>query len=355
MQQYLTLCILFIPWILASQPTALYHRIELAFTSESEYENPLYDLRQFTATFTSPTDRTYTVDGFWDGGQEYRVRFRPDEVGEWSWTTTASDENNGGLHQRTGNFEVVRGDSENPLYAHGPVTARKGDYYLLHEDGTPFFWTACTAWNGANKSTEEEWDTYLTQRAENDYNVIQYVTTQWRGNERNAEGLQAYSGSGRIQINPEFFRRIDEKTDAINAYGLVAAPVLLWALQVAQGRELSPGYALPLEEAVLLARYIVARLQGNHVVWLLGGDGRYIDEYEQRWKEIGRRVFGDRHPQSPVCLHPQGTSWTGDAYANEEWIDIVGYQSSHSNARGTVNWITQGPPAGRWDKLPPGP
>jgi hypothetical protein len=42
---------------------------------------------------------------------------------------------------------------------------------------TPFFRTACTAWNGAMKSTEVEWETYLKQRRDKHYNVIQYITT----------------------------------------------------------------------------------------------------------------------------------------------------------------------------------
>ncbi len=230
----------------------------------------------------------------------------------------------------------------------------KGDYHLSYNDGTPFFWTACTAWNGALKSTETEWETYLEHRHNNHYTVIQYVTTQWRGGEANAEGQKAYSGTAPITINSEFFRRIDERTDQINANGLVAAPVILWALPSGPGRNLSPGNSLPTEEAVLLAKYIVARLQGNHVVWLLGGDGNYKNPYEQRWKYIGQQVF-DSIENAPVTLHPQGTSWIGELFGDEDWLDIIAYQSSHSNKQRTVDWINKGPMAKTWQRLPPKP
>jgi hypothetical protein len=164
----------------------------------------------------------------------------------------------------------------------------------------------------------------------------------------------AFEGSGRIRVNPAFYKRLDHKVDQINEHGLVAAPVLLWTLQTGEGRELSPGYYLPDDAAILLARYMVARYGGHHVVWTLGGDGKYIDEYEQRWKNIGRGVFGDEHP-GVVAQHPQGHSWIGNAYAGEDWLDLVGYQSSHSNAQGTVDWITKGPAAKNWDKLPARP
>jgi hypothetical protein len=56
----------------------------------------------------------------------------------------------------------------------------------------------------------------------------------------------------------------------------------------------------------MLARYIVARYGGNQVVWFLGGDGKYVEEYEQRWKTIGRGVFGRGDYQGLVAQHPKG-------------------------------------------------
>ncbi len=147
---------------------------------------------------------------------------------------------------------------------------------------------------------------------------------------------------------------MDERIDEVNAKGLLVSPVILWALPFGQGRELSPGYTLPLEEAVLLAKYIVARYQGNHVVWTLGGDGKYYGDQELKWKEIGRQVFnGTDH--APVTLHPHGRSFVGDLYAQEDWYSVMGYQSSHSNHEGTVNWINKGPMAEMWSKLKPMP
>ncbi|MEE4285452.1 MAG: DUF4038 domain-containing protein, partial [Mariniphaga sp.] len=186
------------------------------------------------------------------------------------------------------------------------------------------------------------------------YNTIQLVTTEWRGADKNAEGLTAIEGTGYIRVNPEFFKRIDQRINEVNAKGMLVSPVILWALPTGEGRHLSPGYTLPLDEAVLLAKYIVARYQGNHVVWTLGGDGRYFSEQELKWKEIGRRVFnGIDH--APVTLHPHGRSFIGDLYAQEDWYNLMGYQSSHSNAEGTVNWINKGTMAEMWNKLKPMP
>jgi hypothetical protein len=356
MKAILKLTLLVLTFRLSAQdPVALkWHKFELTFTSDIEYENPVQDLRVMEATFTSPSGEVKTVNAFWDGGKTWKVRFMPWETGTWTYSTECSDLKNTGLGNRRGSFTCNVVSSDKDIYIHGPLNHPPGTYFLVHQDGTPFFWLACTAWNGALKSSELEWESYLKQRVENNYSVIQFVTTQWRGCDKSSEGLVAFEGCGKIRINPEFFRLIDKKIDRVNDYGLVAAPVILWALQTGSGRELSPGYYLPDDQAILLAKYIVARYGANHVVWFLGGDGNYTDPYEQRWKNIGRAVFDGKN-QGIVAMHPQGRSWIGEVYRDESWLDIVGYQSSHSNNEATVNWINKGPVSRQWSVLPARP
>ncbi|EAZ83020.1 apiosidase-like domain-containing protein [Algoriphagus machipongonensis] len=332
-----------------------YDRFEEEFQSDKTYENPLYDVSEFDVKFISPSGREQVVRGFWDGGSTWRVRFMPDEIGTWQFSTSASDKNNTGLNGVKGSFNCIENDSPLNLFQKGNIIHTKGTYHLSYADGTPFFWTACTAWNGALKSTDEEWDYYLNHRVENNYNTIQLVTTQWRGGTKNSEGEVAFTGSGKISLNPEFFDRIDQKIEEANAKGLLVSPVVLWALPFGQGTEYSPGYYLPIREAVILAKYIVARYQGNHVLWTLGGDGKYYGDLEDRWKSIGSQVFGDGKHQGLVTLHPHGLSWIGDIYENQDWYDVITYQSSHSNSENTVNWINKGPIAKQWDNLRPMP
>jgi hypothetical protein len=333
---------------------AKWHKYELTFTSSAVYENPVQEVRSFEIVFTAPSGSKKTINGFWDGGTTWKARFMPYETGSWTFETKCSDTKNSGLNGQKGSFACRQNAEQKDIYVHGPIINPKGTFHLRHSDGTPYFWLACTAWNGALKSTEAEWDQYLQQRINNSYSAIQFVTTQWRGCDKSSEGLVAFTGSGRISINPDFFRLIDRKIDKINEYGLVAAPVILWALQNGSGRELSPGYYLPDDQAILLAKYIVARYGGNQVVWMLGGDGIYTGSYEQRWKTIGKAVFDGTH-QGIVAQHPCGRSWIGEVYKDEPWLNIIGYQSSHSKAEPTVNWITKGPMSKMWAYLPPRP
>ncbi len=332
----------------------IWSKYQIDFTSAKSYDNPLYDLDSFFVVFNSPDGRQIKINGFWDGGSNFKVRFAPDHTGDWSYQSYSSDKENKGLHDKRGSFNCVPTSSDLEIYRHGSLKRSLGDYHISYDDGLPFFYLGCTAWNGALKSTDEEWEHYLNHRVNHHYSVIQFVTTQWRGCEKDRFGDVAFSGSGYISINPSFFRRLDKKIERINAHGLIAAPVLLWALPVGDGRHLSPGYFLPENEAILLAKYMVARWGGDQVIWILGGDGRYTREYEQRWKRIGREVF-DEGPPGLVAQHPHGRLWIGEEYKDEHWLDIMGYQSSHSNRQGTVDWLNKGPMAKTWDKLPPRP
>lgn len=336
-----------------AQNFSIWSKAELTFLSDKLYNNPLYEVADFYISFRAPSGTTLEVDGFWDGADNWKVRFKPEERGRWTYETHCSDENNEGLHGQRGSFTVSDNPSPHAIYQRGKIVHPPGTYHLTYQDGTPFFWTACTVWNGALRSTEAEWDRYLQHRVDNGYNTIQFVTTQWRGGPANAEGLTAYTKNGTIAINVDFFDRMDKRIDRINEFGLVAAPVLLWGLPVGEGRHLSPGYDLPFEDAELLARYIKARYGGHQVIWILGGDARYYNEMESKWKFLGREVF--KRKQNLVSLHPHGRSWIGTLYDDEKWLDIIGYQSSHSNQQGTVDWINKGPISKEWKEVGPRP
>ena len=82
-----------------------------------------------------------------DGGRDWEVRFCPDEEGG----------------RRVG---LAPPPLNRWAKAHPTI-------YLTHTHGTPFFWTACTGWNGALRSTEQEWHTYLEHRVSHGYNAVE--------------------------------------------------------------------------------------------------------------------------------------------------------------------------------------
>jgi len=330
----------------------LWGRFEGVFTSTVKYDNESQGVF-LQVNFEAPSGAEITVDGFWDGDNTWRVRLCPCEEGEWRYTTACSDRGNDGLHAQTGTFVCTPPRRDTPFARHGPIRVSDNCRYLVHADGTPFFWLADTAWSGPLLSTDEEWDFYLKERLRQRFTAVQWIATQYRAVPHgDRDGRLAYTGRERIAVNPAFFQRLDNKLDAINRAGLLAAPVLLWANPGRNYPDTNPGHALPDDQAILLARYMVARWQANAVVWILNGDGDYEGEKAERWGRIGRGVFGDR-PHAPVALHPRSKVFLAKEFENEDWLDIVGYQSGHHDDNDGRRWIVSGPISQEWSNPPP--
>lgn len=328
-------------------------RFEASFTSASTYANPFQEVA-LHADFVSPAGHRRTVDGFWDDGETWRVRFMPDEPGKWTYTTTCSDPGNTGLHGRSGWFDCGQPAGGTPFEQHGPLRLAENRRHLAHADGTPFFWLADTAWNGPLLSTDEEWNHYLAERSRQKFTAVQWVATQFlAAPDGDIQGRPAYSGHEQIIVNPDFYRRLDQKLAALNRAGLLGIPVLLWAAiwSNPEVNATNPGHTLPEDQAIRLARYMVARWHAHYVAWILPGDSDYSGARAERWRRIGRAVFGEK-PHAPVSLHPMGMHLPLEEFKEETWLDIAGYQSGHGDDETTLAWIVTGPPASGWRQEP---
>ena len=321
-------------------------RFEQTFTSSREYDNAVQDVR-VKVEFTSPNNNKRTLNAFWDGGRRWRVRFSPDERGEWTYKTICSDKGNNGLHNQEGSFQCRRYKGSLPLFRHGELRLSKNRRYFEHADGTPFFWLADTVWCGPLFADLDDWNVFLKDRVAKEFTAIQFVMTQWRMAKKDADGNPTFTGEEKVSINPAFFQRMDNYVDAINHAGLLAVPVLLWAIR----GEDNPGYYLPEDQKIVLADYMIARYGAHQVIWFLGGDGNYTGENAETWKRIGRAVFNeDQHRLA--TQHVRGRSWIGKEFRNEPWFSFIGYQSGHGDDEGTFRWLNQGPPSTNWNNTP---
>lgn len=346
------LAIIFLTLLLvtaSAQPSApgrvlLWQRWERSFLAETDAQpDPATGL---IVRLLSPSGRRHIVSAWFDGGRTWRVRFRPDETGRWRYRTIAYP-GYPGLSQQRGTFICARGRADNRFTRHGAVHVARSQTHLAHADGTPFFFLGDTTWNGALMSTPDDWEKYLADRVAKKFTAIQFIMeAPWRSAPADAEGRVSFTGREKIEINPEAFRRIDERIDAINAKGLLAVPVLIWS-----NHRDDPGKFLPESEAIHLAKYMVARYSGHHVLWILAGDEKYVGETGERWKRIGRAIF-ERPGHAPVMMHPQGMQLPTDVFQQEKWVSLIGYQSGHGDDARTLNWIHSGPVVNAWSQSP---
>ena len=101
--------------------------------------NPFLDV-ELDAVFTQH-GRAVRVPGFYDGEGIYRVRFMPDNEGEWTYRTRSKT---AALDGKSGSVQVVAPSKGN----HGPVQRRATAIHFAYADGTPYFpfGTTCYAW-----------------------------------------------------------------------------------------------------------------------------------------------------------------------------------------------------------------
>ncbi|HWX21152.1 MAG TPA: DUF4038 domain-containing protein, partial [Candidatus Binatia bacterium] len=289
---------------------------------------------------------TRQVFGFWDAGRTWRVRFSPDQPGRWTFRTSCSDPKNTGLQQQ-GEFLCSAVVGTNLFHQHGPVRVARDHRHLEHADGTPFFWLADTTWNGARASDPKNWDLYAQVRLSQKFSVVQWAVAPGEDVKRQS----ALTGfAERIGINPDFFKRLDEKIDRLSQAGLLNAIVPL--AELASQKE--PGLALADDQAILLTRYVVARWGADPVVWLLAFDGDSNGKKASRWKAIGQAVFG-MAPHAPVVLYTGETQWLLDNFRDQSWVDIFGYQTVTDVTDDAWKWTLAGPFVKEWTKEPTRP
>ena len=254
-----------------------------------------------------------------------------------------------GLHDHIGEFECTPYIGDNTLYQNGALKISDDRRRFAHNNGQPFFWLADTAWNGVLRANAADWDHYLDMRRMQNFTVLQFVATAWKGSTTDPFDETERTASDPLRINPAFFQRLDPKVSAINERGMIASPVMLWA-----NEPHDPGLALSVEDCITLARYIQARWGAFQVVWILGGDSRYASPEDARWRKIAEAVFSTT-PRRLVTTHPVGANWSPSAFWSDPWFDFIGYQSGHAASERHLQWLTSGPPATDWRVEPAKP
>ena len=363
-------CLLILAVSARAQSVPLWGRWEQTFTASTT----AVPETQLAVKLTSPSGRVFTIAGFWDGGVTWRVRFMPVEAGTWLYRTYSVPVLDG-LDGKGGTFVCRQERGNTRFLQHGPVRVSANGRFFEHADGTPFFWMGDTVWYGAILSSNADWNTYLADRASKRFDVVHFnVVAPRNGVAADENGEVSFSGADRlempsrlsrlmtkglklvgldkekpIRMNPRFYQRLDERIDAVNSYGILAAVVLTWGL-----RPVDSGNALPEAEVVRLVRYLEARYGANHVVWIVTGDNAYEGASGERWKRIGRSAF-DEGTHAPVTTHPIGTYWPWESFRDEKWLDFIIYQSGHGDDANAMRWIHSGPPSRHWADPPPRP
>lgn len=238
----------------ASASVARWDFIELPFTGPSA-GNPFVDVT-LSATFRYK-NRALTAGGFYDGGGAYKIRFMPDELGEWTWTTGS---NSPALDGKSGAFHCIAPGEGN----RGPVSVRD-DYHFGYADGTPFVecGTTCYAWAFQAEETQRQTIDTLSTSPFNKLRMCLFP--KWYQFNRKEPPMYPFPRSGDVndysQFNPSYFQHFDRLILELRRIGVQADLILFhpydkWGYQ-----------SMPAEVDDRYLRYVIARFSAYRNVW----------------------------------------------------------------------------------------
>src|SRR5262245_23795395 len=192
---------------------------EFVLRGKAAVENPFRDAA-LVGEFTSPSGKTVTVEGFHDGGNTWRLRFTPDEEGEWRYLLRGEGVE---LSQR-GRLRCTapRGHGFIRIHPDNP-------YAFAYADGTPFFPMGDTCYGLYDDSpiTPALRAEYLKTRRAQRFNFVRMSVghSQYRA-AADPAAFWAWGGTPEKpdldRLNPAFFRGLDELLRQMQAQGMNA-------------------------------------------------------------------------------------------------------------------------------------
>ncbi|MCL1793371.1 MAG: DUF4038 domain-containing protein [Oscillospiraceae bacterium] len=285
--------------------------LELTFCGENDFdENPGNKLGpldyEFDVTFSSENGEKLVVPGFWDGGNTWKVRFAPTEIGKWSYATAFSDMGDAGLHDVKGAIKCVEYEGELDIYKHGFIKAAQGNRHFAHADETPFFYLGDTHWSMPSEPFETMFVSIVDDRAKKGFTVYQSEPLGAKYNLADGFGKSALDG----------FRDLDRRFEYIAKAGLVHANAqLFFASELGWNRS-----AYSDEYIKKLARYWVARYGAYPVMWTTaqecdkdfyyGRDNPWFDSETNPWKIVFNAIHECDPYNHPQTAHQENTGST---------------------------------------------
>lgn len=261
--------------------------VEISYESEKKYADPFNDAD--VDLILAGNGVKYTIPGFWDGGNTWKIRFACPSEGEWLFKTVCTDEENASLNGRTGKVICKEYDGESEIYRHGFVTTTYGKKYMTYDDGTPFFYLGDTHWSLGDE-TQDMVKTICEKRVSQGFTVFQSepigATFDFSNgiDESDMAGLESYdekfrtiADAGLVHANAEFFfpYSMGVLVDYMGGY---------------TDGEICENAKAYLEK---ISRYWVARYSAYPVMWTLG-------------QEVDRDFYSreDNHPEWNVLNNP---------------------------------------------------
>ena len=211
-----------------------------------------------------------------------------------------------------------------------PAKVSENGRYLVHSDGSPFFYLGDTAWELFHRLNREEADRYLQDRSEKGFTVIQAVVVGELNGLKgpNANGDTPFTDLDIARPNEAYFQQVDWVVDKAASLGLCIGMLPTWGRWVGgndEGRELNDFFNAT--NARAYGKFLGARYKDKPIIWVLGGD-RTAERSAEVWNEMAVGLREAVGKTQLITYHPR-TSAPAE-FHGAEWLDFDMVQSGHS-------------------------
>jgi hypothetical protein len=212
--------------------------------------------------------------------------------------------------------------------------------FLVHEDGSPFFYLGDTGWTILQRLNREETERYLRDRAAKGFTAIQVMgISEFDGlSVPNQRGDLPLDDGDPARPNDAYFRHVDWVVETAAALGLYTALLPTWGDKVGPTAWGTEREVFTPENAGGYGEYLGERYRDQPVIWVVGGDRNPTEpRHLTTWRAMAQglaRGDGGRHL---MTFHPQGGSSSARFFHDDPWLDFNMIQSGHG-AWDTANY-----------------
>lgn len=216
-------------------------------------------------------------------------------------------------------------------FSHGNLKVSENKRFLVFEDGTPFFYLGDTAWELFHRLSKEDALSYLENRREKGFTVIQAVIlAELDGlNTPNVEGEKPLINNDPTKISEAYFKHVDWVIKKAEEMGIFIGLLPTWGDKVDKQWGVGP-VIFNAENAAIYGEIVGNRYKDfKNIIWINGGDRMGGGDNFPVWNALanGIKKVDKNHL---MTYHPMGYNSSSKWFHNEKWLDFNMLQTGHS-------------------------
>jgi hypothetical protein len=205
----------------------------------------------------------------------------------------------------------------------GPIRVSPDGRYFVDRGDKPFFWLGDTAWPLFVEYTTAQAESYLTNRGQKGFTVVQAVVA-WGGGSgsevktpmANKNGHKPWLNDDPATPNDVYFRDVDRLVAFAQKQGLVLAMLPTWGYYV------NDQPVITTRNARTYGRWLGARYKNApNVIWVNGGD-RIATGFEEVYRELARGLREGDAGAHLITYHPCGWRSSSQYFHEDQWLDF---------------------------------